>query len=179
MVRTYGQTPRQLFRTPHPLVIQSLVSSSSQMIPVLPDVKGLKWGNYVGSPIEYGPRVAWKQTSKDHTITASLLPLATNDVFALPVATTCLIRYSKEKGGYFMIKPLFYLIIISGLSLINSTTIRAALVSWGHSDGLLRVKIKKDQPSEPLMFVSHLNPVSFLNKLYDHSRLVNFFYFYR
>ncbi|EDV96847.1 GH16501 [Drosophila grimshawi] len=48
MVKTYGQMPRQLFKSPHPstktleyaLVDKSIVSS----------VKGLRWGVYVGSP---------------------------------------------------------------------------------------------------------------------------------
>lgn len=66
--------------------------------PVLKDVRGLKWGSYVGSPVEPEPRVAWKQTSKDRAVASSLLPLSTNDVYALPPATTCLVRYTKERG---------------------------------------------------------------------------------
>ncbi len=35
MVRTYGQTPRQLFRSPHPMVIQNLVTEDIKNISVI------------------------------------------------------------------------------------------------------------------------------------------------
>lgn len=47
-----------------------------------------------------------------------------------------------------------------GLNLVNSPAIRAALVSWGHSNGIVRLKIKKEQPAIPLVYISQLDPVS-------------------
>lgn len=35
MVRTYGQTPRQLFRSPHPMVAQNLSADEIKNIPVI------------------------------------------------------------------------------------------------------------------------------------------------
>lgn len=35
MVKTYGQTPRQLFRTPHPMVVQNLLPESGDNLPVV------------------------------------------------------------------------------------------------------------------------------------------------
>ena len=53
-------------------------------------VKGLSWGNYVGSPEDCAPAVIWQQNHR--TPVASLIPLLTNDVFGLaPVSYTHLI----------------------------------------------------------------------------------------
>ncbi|CAG2065948.1 unnamed protein product, partial [Timema podura] len=145
MVRTYGQTPRQLFRAAHPMVVQSLSSRTSTFsVPeVIEGVKGLTWGSYVGSPAEPYPSVVWKQHHK--TPVSSLVPLLTNDVFGLAPNTSILLSYSKERG----------------VSIMNTTSVLgAALVTWGHSDGVVRVKLKKEQPPWPIIKATGLDPVS-------------------
>lgn len=58
-------------------------------------IVGIKWGNYVGAPSNE-PVLCWKH--KHRTPLASLVPLATGDVFGLPNYTTLLLGYTKEKG---------------------------------------------------------------------------------
>lgn len=64
---------------------------------VVPGIKGLVWGSYVGSPADPDPVVVWKHQHR--TPVASLVPLLTNDVFGLAPQTSLLLKYSKEKGN--------------------------------------------------------------------------------
>ncbi|EFN65741.1 Lysosomal-trafficking regulator [Camponotus floridanus] len=154
MIRTYGQTPAQLFRTPHPL-IQNLgnVTLSDQTLQVIEGVSGIKWGNYVGAPGNK-PVLCWKLKHK--TPLASLIPLATGDVFGLPNYTTLLLGYTKEKGG-------------SMLS--NMSVLGAALASWNGTDGIARLKCKKEQPPKPLIKSSGLDPITTLGSTPDCGQL--------
>lgn len=47
MVKTYGQMPRQLFKAPHPPSKHLIYQNDKQ---ILPSVRGLRWGLYLGSP---------------------------------------------------------------------------------------------------------------------------------
>lgn len=139
MVRTYGQTPRQLFRAAHPMVVQSLAPKTN--IPsVIPGVKGLSWGNYVGSPGDCAPAVIWQQNHR--TPVASLIPLLTNDVFGLAPNTALLLAYSKEKT-------------LSLVTMGGTCVLGAALVMWGQNDGIVRAKLKKEQPPYPAIRPPH------------------------
>ncbi|GFG30500.1 hypothetical protein Cfor_08123, partial [Coptotermes formosanus] len=156
MVKTYGQTPRQLFRSAHPMVVQSLASRtlSSSVREVVPGVKGLLWGSYVGSLADPDPVVVWKHQHR--TPVASLVPLLTNDVFGLAPQTSILLKYSKEKG----------------LSMVNATSVLgAALVTWGHADGVVRVKLKKEQPPWPVVKSPCLDPICACASVPDCSQL--------
>ncbi|XP_030570415.1 uncharacterized protein LOC115769645 [Drosophila novamexicana] len=80
MVKTYGQMPRQLFRSPHPptkALDYALVDT-----PIVSSVKGLRWGVYVGSPQLKAP--SWANIHKipgtEHLVSFS----NTNVVYALP-----------------------------------------------------------------------------------------------
>ncbi|XP_071440474.1 lysosomal-trafficking regulator isoform X2 [Hetaerina americana] len=144
MIKTYGQTPRQLFRSAHPMVVQTLLSKASSVsVPsVLPSVRGLQWGSYVGSPADPPPRVVWRQQHR--SAVATLIPLITNDVFGLAPLTSILLCYGKSKG----------------LSMLNTACVQgAALVTWGHSDGIVRIKLRKEQPPWPVMRSSNLDPI--------------------
>ncbi|KAF4527890.1 hypothetical protein B566_EDAN012302 [Ephemera danica] len=145
MVRTYGQTPRQLFRTPHPMVVQALASKDSKGFSAVPlplggAVQNLRWGSYVGSPTEGEPHIAWKHVHR--TPVAGLVPLRNNDVFGLAPCTSLLLVYN-GKGGF-----------------LGSPSVQgAALVSWSHADGVVRAKLRKDQPLRPLVQCPSLDPV--------------------
>ena len=54
MIKTYGQTPKQLFFEPHPMVEKDLSNEtwSAQPPKVLESVNGLRWGKYLGSPAQ-------------------------------------------------------------------------------------------------------------------------------
>ncbi|KAL0119810.1 hypothetical protein PUN28_007922 [Cardiocondyla obscurior] len=145
MVRTYGQTPAQLFRAPHPLM-QNLANTllSNQTPQVIEGIVGIKWGNYVGAPGNE-PVLCWKLKHK--TPLASLIPLATGDVFGLPNYTTLILGYTKEKGSS----------MLSGMSVLG-----VALASWSGTDGIARLKCKKEQPPRPLIKSSGLDPITIL-----------------
>ncbi|XP_011866548.1 PREDICTED: lysosomal-trafficking regulator isoform X3 [Vollenhovia emeryi] len=154
MVRTYGQTPAQLFRAPHPL-IQNLgnITLSNQTPQVIEGIDGIKWGNYVGAPGNE-PVLCWKLKHK--TPLASLVPLATGDVFGLPNHTTLLLGYTKEKGSS----------MLSGMSVLG-----VALASWSGTDGIARLKCKKEQPPKPLIKSSGLDPITTLASTPDCGQL--------
>lgn len=88
------------------------------------------------------PVLCWK--NKHRAPLATLVPLTTGDVFGLPSCTTLLLGYSKEKGS---------------TSLSGTSVLGAALASWGGSDGIARLKYKKEQPPKPLIKSSGLDPV--------------------
>ncbi|XP_017760097.1 PREDICTED: lysosomal-trafficking regulator isoform X2 [Eufriesea mexicana] len=155
MVRTYGQTPAQLFRAAHPLPIQNIGNTIvHNLVPqVIEGVNGIKWGNYVGAPGNE-PVLCWKH--KHRAPLASLVPLMSGDVFGLPSYTTLLLGYTKEKGA----------IMLSGTSVLG-----AALVSWSGTDGIARLKCKKEQPPRPLIRSSGLDPITTLGSAPDCGQL--------
>ncbi|XP_018058565.1 PREDICTED: lysosomal-trafficking regulator [Atta colombica] len=154
MVRTYGQTPAQLFRASHPM-IQNLgnITLPNQIPQVIEGISGIKWGNYVGAPGNE-PILCWKLKHK--TPLASLVPLATGDVFGLPNYTTLLLGYTKEKGSS----------MLSGMSVLG-----VALASWSSTDGIARLKCKKEQPPRPLIKSSGLDPITTLASTPDCGQL--------
>jgi len=120
MVSTYGQTPRQLFRFPHPMTVDDYspknvtkntncrnVITGKMFLRLFDHVyfpfvlfhmsfiglKNLKWGNYVGSPEENVPMYIWKRKHK--TLVTNFVPLLTNDVFGLSNNSALLLTYSK------------------------------------------------------------------------------------
>ncbi|CAH1403230.1 unnamed protein product, partial [Nezara viridula] len=129
MVRMYGQTPKQLFRAPHPLVVQCL-DPKKNVPQVIPSVKGLSWGHYVGSPAESHPTIIWQ--GSHHTSISTLIALLSNDVFGLATNTALLLSYTKEST--------LNLVVNGGTSVLG-----AALISWGHGDGVVRAKLRKEQ----------------------------------
>ncbi|XP_074102061.1 lysosomal-trafficking regulator mauve isoform X2 [Cotesia typhae] len=158
MVRTYGQTPAQLFTAAHPLPCNVMLNSSNSLAyntipPVIEGVAGIKWGNYVGAPGNE-PVLCWKH--KHRVPMVSLIPLTTGEVFGLPVCTSLLIGYNNEKGG----------------NMVNSTTVSgAALASWDNNDGIIRLKSKKEQPPKPLMKSSGFDPITVLGSAADCGQL--------
>ena len=54
MIATYGQTPVQLFDSPHPLPMDN-VAMEVAVHPAIDTVSGVVWGNYVGSPTQPAP----------------------------------------------------------------------------------------------------------------------------
>ncbi|XP_026675054.1 lysosomal-trafficking regulator isoform X2 [Ceratina calcarata] len=153
MVRTYGQTPAQLFRVAHPMQNIGSTVQHSLLPQVIEGVDGIKWGNYVGAPGNE-PVLCWKH--KHRAPLASLVPLMTGDVFGLPSYTTLLLGYTKEKGA-------------SMLS--TASVLGAALVSWSGTDGIARLKCKKEQPPRPLIKSSGLDPITILGSAPDCGQL--------
>ncbi|XP_023246507.1 lysosomal-trafficking regulator [Copidosoma floridanum] len=153
MVKTYGQTPAQLFKTQHQLPAQNLaLTADSDVFHVMESVEGIKWGNYVGAPSNE-PNICWKH--KYRIPLASLVPLATGEVFGLPACTTLILAYSKGNN-----------------SMLSSISVQGAgLISWNSSDGIARMKTKKEQPPKPLIRSLGLDSISIMKSSPDCEQL--------
>ncbi|KAF4106147.1 hypothetical protein G5714_013809 [Onychostoma macrolepis] len=158
MIKTYGQTPRQLFNASHisragtkllseaelPAAMGLLVQlafresreqpKESVYPSPLPWIKGLKWGEYVGSPSAPDPVVCFSQPHGEHF--GSLLALPTRAICGLSRKFCLMMIYSKEQGVRSM----------------HSTDIQwSAILSWGYTDNMLRLKSKQSEP--PINFI--------------------------
>uniref|UniRef100_A0A671SVS4 Lysosomal-trafficking regulator-like n=1 Tax=Sinocyclocheilus anshuiensis TaxID=1608454 RepID=A0A671SVS4_9TELE len=158
MIKTYGQTPRQLFNASHisragtkllseaelpaamGLLVQLAFRESREqpketIYPSpLPWIKGLKWGEYVGSPSAPDPVVCFSQPHGEHF--GSLLALPTRAICGLSRKFCLMMIYSKEQGVRSM----------------HSTDIQwSAILSWGYTDNMLRLKSKQSEP--PINFI--------------------------
>lgn len=145
MVKTYGQTPKQLLRTPHPQLPPYLLSQIFpnlanggkffNFIASLSGVRSLHWGDYVGSPDCAAPAVIQRRETK--TVgSAFLLALPTGEVFGIRKDSCLLTMCSKDCGV---------------IGIMSTDIVWAAIISWKHPDGILRVTNNPDK-----------NPVNFL-----------------
>uniref|UniRef100_A0A3B3QSJ6 Lysosomal trafficking regulator n=1 Tax=Paramormyrops kingsleyae TaxID=1676925 RepID=A0A3B3QSJ6_9TELE len=167
MIKTYGQTPRQLFSSSHasragprlsidgelPAAVGLLVQlafreTREQPKEVsgpspLPWIKGLKWGEYVGSPSAPDPVVCFSQPHGERF--GSLLALPTRAVCGLSRKFCLMMIYSKEQGVRSM----------------HSTDIQwSAILSWGYADNMLRLKSKQSEPPVNFIQCSQLHQVT-------------------
>ncbi|XP_012515612.1 PREDICTED: lysosomal-trafficking regulator [Propithecus coquereli] len=158
MIKTYGQTPRQLFHTAHAsrpgaklniegelpaavgLLVQFAFRETREQVKEitypspLSWIKGLKWGEYVGSPSAPVPVVCFSQPHGERF--GSLQALPTRAICGLSRNFCLLMTYSKEQGVRSM----------------NSTDIQwSAILSWGYADNILRLKSKQSEP--PINFI--------------------------
>ncbi|XP_062980418.1 lysosomal-trafficking regulator [Elgaria multicarinata webbii] len=158
MIKTYGQTPRQLFHTAHvsrpgsKLIMEGELPAAMGLLvqfafretkehtkeivypSPLPWIKGLKWGEYVGSPSAPDPVVCFSQPHGERF--GSLQALPTRAICGLSRKFCLLMIYSKEQGVRSM----------------HSTAIQwSAILSWGYADNILRLKSKQSEP--PLNFI--------------------------
>ncbi|KAI1894637.1 hypothetical protein AGOR_G00117810 [Albula goreensis] len=167
MIKTYGQTPRQLFSSAHisrtgprllmdgelPAAMGLLVHLAFRenreppkelVCPSpLPWIKGLKWGEYVGSPCTPDPVVCFSQPHGEYF--GSLLALPTRAVCGLSCNFCLMMIYSKEQGVR---------------SMHNTDIQWSAILSWGYADNVLRLKSKQSEP--PINFIqsTHLHKVT-------------------
>ncbi|XP_036775204.2 lysosomal-trafficking regulator isoform X2 [Manis pentadactyla] len=158
MIKTYGQTPRQLFQSAHVsrpgsklniegelpaavgLLVQFAFRETREQVKEitypspLSWIKGLKWGEYVGSPSAPVPVVCFSQPHGERF--GSLQALPTRAICGLSQNFCLLMTYSKEQGVRSM----------------NSTDIQwSAILSWGYADNILRLKSKQSEP--PINFI--------------------------
>ncbi|XP_060781470.1 lysosomal-trafficking regulator isoform X4 [Neoarius graeffei] len=167
MIKTYGQTPRQLFHTSHisragpKLIIEGELPAAMGLLvqlafresrdqskeivhpSPLPWIKGLKWGEYVGSPSAPDPVVCFSQQHGE--CFGSLLALPTRAICGLSCKFCLMMIYSKEQGVRSM----------------HSTDIQwSAILSWGYSDNTLRLKSKQSEPPINYIQCSPLHQVT-------------------
>ncbi|XP_041866300.1 lysosomal-trafficking regulator isoform X3 [Melanotaenia boesemani] len=167
MIKTYGQTPRQLFNASHisrvgPRLIMEgeLPAAMGLLVQLafretreqakeiscpspLPWIKGLKWGEYVGSPSAPDPVVCFSQPHGERF--GSLLALPTRAICGLSRKFCLMMIYSKEQGVRSM----------------HSTDIQwSAILSWGYADNILRLKSKQSEPPINFIQCSQLHQVT-------------------
>uniref|UniRef100_A0A668AYI8 Lysosomal trafficking regulator n=1 Tax=Myripristis murdjan TaxID=586833 RepID=A0A668AYI8_9TELE len=167
MIKTYGQTPRQLFNASHisragprlmmegelpaamGLLVQLAFRETREQAKEivypspLPWIKGLKWGEYVGSPSAPDPVVCFSQPHGERF--GSLLALPTRAICGLSRKFCLMMIYSKEQGVRSM----------------HSTDIQwSAILSWGYADNMLRLKSKQSEPPINFIQCSQLHQVT-------------------
>ncbi|KAJ1153594.1 hypothetical protein NDU88_006353 [Pleurodeles waltl] len=167
MIKTYGQTPRQLFHTPHvskpaskPNVEVELPAAVGMLVQLafretkehtkevayqspLSWIRGLKWGEYVGSPSTPDPVVCFSQPHGEQFGFLQALP--TKAICGLSPKFCLMMIYSKEQGVRSM----------------TSTDIQwSAILSWGYLDNILRLKSKQTEPPVNFIQCSPLHQVT-------------------
>lgn len=108
MVKTYGQMPRQLFKSPHPPSKPLQYQSDKQ---ILPSVRGLRWGIYLGSPQLPEPTLG-----NTHKLLGAEYLLSfnnTNVVYGLPMRS-CVMQ--------------------------GAETDTFNVISWGYDDRIIRIQ---------------------------------------
>ncbi|XP_063549090.1 lysosomal-trafficking regulator [Cydia strobilella] len=144
MVRTYGQAPRQLLRAPHPHRASDLAPTTDRQPQVWAGVEGARWGRYCGSPSLGAPRVALRRALGG----ARLAPLPERAHAAAAAAApphNALLALPADHGD---------------VSTNSSGETCLALLSWGHSDGVVRLKRRRDAPLEPVLRVTPLDQIT-------------------
>ncbi|XP_069997726.1 lysosomal-trafficking regulator isoform X2 [Penaeus vannamei] len=138
MIKTYGQTPQQLFSHPHPPVSNAGIAQNPQAPEVLHEVRGLRWGTYAGSPADDRPILALVQLLK--TPATYVTSISGTELLLMPPHTH-LVTAGVEKG------------------LIWAGTTSAYIVSSHHKDGIIRCRRHKDTLSQPLIAVPPFDKV--------------------
>ncbi|XP_063360507.1 lysosomal-trafficking regulator [Cydia amplana] len=142
MVRTYGQAPRQLLRAPHPHRASDLAPTTDRQPQVWAGVEGARWGRYCGSPALGSARVALRRALGGARLAA--LPERAHAAAAAP-PHNALLALPADHGD---------------VSTNSSGDTCLALLSWGHSDGVVRLKRRRDAPLEPVLRVTPLDQIT-------------------
>lgn len=105
MIKTFGQMPTQLFNMPHPSVSPEAslpIEIDQDILPDSPSIStviGLKWGNFVGSPIYSKPKIYFQTESLPFDVDR-VCPLATNDVLLLPPQSSLMVNYNQPRNPH-------------------------------------------------------------------------------
>ncbi|OTF73990.1 BEACH domain containing protein, partial [Euroglyphus maynei] len=99
MIKTYGQMPSQLFQMPHPAIqTEVALPIESNNVIAMNEVIGLKWGDYVGSPIYQTPVVCFHKRFSFRI--DRLVALPTNDLLLLPPNSSPLVAYNAARNQF-------------------------------------------------------------------------------
>ena len=115
MIKTYGQTPRQLFTAPHPPKLKSRIADENVKkeaeFPLCENISGLNWGRWCGSPALQEPKLILRKHFKPNNA-VTVVAFGKSDCAVLPV----------------------------GNKLIRNT-----LITYDHEDRILRLKNGKNR----------------------------------
>lgn len=135
MVRTYGQMPRQLIKSPHPMITLTKEFFIENKEEIVPNVLGLKWGIYTGSPQMAEPRVCNFYQQFDVIFHNLVAHCNTNVMYGIP--RRCNIMQGSEPDT------------------MN-------LIMWNECDGIVRIKPFCDTLAKPqaLLQNQHIDDIS-------------------
>ncbi|VBB25785.1 unnamed protein product [Acanthocheilonema viteae] len=124
MIQTYGQMPLQLFHSPHlPLLCGKIHQNISNIsLSPLDTVKGIRWGEFIGSPdTEYGKLtvVLNQKLQCSNNRISRLVAFSEGTCFAFPSSTCFIYKYGEA------VRP--------------RDLCSYGLVTWRHNDGILRL----------------------------------------
>ncbi|VDN01686.1 unnamed protein product [Thelazia callipaeda] len=131
MVQTYGQMPSQLFRSPHISRLYNKEHNCTSNISLSPldTIKGIRWGEFVGSPAtEYGDLVIIlnEEQMKSDICGGSIIAFSEGNCFVIPNKTCFIYKHKDKKLGDFC---------------------SYGLITWRHSDELLRLRLEQPKLS--------------------------------
>lgn len=144
MIRTYGQAPKQIFKSPHPKAkISNSKMNNDAEKSVLKNVKGLKWGNYTGSLQLSPPKVTKTHYSRHRKIEC-----------IVPVDRSSTIHLLPEKTA-----------LMEG----NQYSNVLHCVMWGQPDDIVRIQsLSRESSSTTCLFhVSSADQVSLNDFLFN------------
>ncbi|VDP20823.1 unnamed protein product, partial [Onchocerca flexuosa] len=126
MIKTYGQMPLQLFHSPHLPILCSKGYQNTLNISSSPldTVKGIRWGEFVGSPVtEFGKLtiVLNQKLVCNNDYAGRLIAFSDGTCFAFPSNTCFIYKY--------------------GEAVRSRDLCSYGLVTWRHSDGILRLRL--------------------------------------
>lgn len=135
MVRTYGQMPKQLFKSSHPSA-QSIHIGNDNYPRVLPNINGLHWGCYTGSPELPDPRACCLYQQFEVNFTT---------LMSLP-NTNCIYAFSQGHN------------VMQG-----SEPDTMNIIQWQKKDGVIRIKPLRDSElyeHQPLTYNHHIDEIT-------------------
>ncbi|XP_068245807.1 lysosomal-trafficking regulator isoform X3 [Palaemon carinicauda] len=173
MIKTYGQTPQQLFVNPHPTVNHPGVTQNPNAPEVLHEVRGLRWGTYAGSPADERPILALVQNLK--TQASFISSISATELLLMPPHTLVLTA-GVDRGSRTRISPTAsystlphprlpgiawqQLSMLYQVAPIHTPCVNGVyILSSHHHDGIIRYRRHKDTSAQPLITVPQYDKV--------------------
>ncbi|XP_066957517.1 lysosomal-trafficking regulator isoform X3 [Macrobrachium rosenbergii] len=173
MIKTYGQTPQQLFVNPHPTVNHPGITQNPNAPEVLHEVRGLRWGTYAGSPADERPVLALVQNLK--TQAAFISSISATELLLMPPHTLVLTA-GVDRGSRTRISPAAsystlphprlpgiawqHLSMLYQVAPIHTPCINGVyILSSHHHDGIIRYRRHKETSAQPLITVPQYDKV--------------------
>lgn len=135
MVRTYGQMPKTLFKSPHPAA-QPIHTTNNDIPPVLKHIKGLRWGYFTGSLELPDPHVCCLYQQFDVTLSSLMALPNTNVIYAF-------------SAGHNVMQ--------------GSEPDTMNIIQWKQIDAIVRIKPLRDSEffdQKPLTFNHHIDEIT-------------------
>lgn len=162
MVRTYGQMPRQLIKSPHPMITLTKEFFIENKEQIIPNVQGLKWGIYTGSPQMTEPRICNFYQQFEVIFHSLVSHCNTNVMYGIPK------RCNVMQGIFTIVLLLIQYCVFSyhcekyKTKFVGSEPDTMNLIMWNESDGIVRIKSFCDLSAKPqaLLPNQHIDDIS-------------------